>query len=306
MTSIMQAQSTENPIAEVLEGFGARRAAYDDVFFKFNLPEIGMALLVDVIVRRKHRRRQVELRACLYAKDGATVHTEHYPLSSLKRDDEGALVIANAWLGPGGSRGSVGPISWDLVFVPTGPLLDPQVTGNLRPFDLRLRSVPDVLISGNVSVEAHGYTFSHEPGTIGTLFGRRLPDRWYWVSANAFRAPGISLECMLLDSRVFGMPFTHARIGYFHLRTPSSTVTLLHPLTGQLHIAGDRTSFQVTARHRHDPPISVQCSAPETRYHHLGDRIYTTLLGTCEVDGLTIADGTAGLGHREPLRQAAR
>jgi hypothetical protein len=304
MTSIMQAQSTDDPIAEVLDGFGARHAAYDNVFFKFNVPEIGMALLVDIIARRKHRRRQVEVRACLYTPDGATVYTESFPHSSLKRDGDGAVVVANTWIGPTGSRGAVGPVSWDLVFQAAGPLLDPQVTGAIRPFDLRLRSVPDVTISGNVGVEHHGYTFSHEPGTVGASFGRRLPDRWYWVSANSFREPGVTVECMLLDSRVFGLPFLRARIGYFHLRASTTTMTLLHPLTGHLRLAGDRTAFQVTARYRHDPPVTVHCSAPEARYHHLGDRIYTTLLGTCEIDGLALAEGTAGLAERELLRHA--
>lgn len=303
MTSVMQAQSTADPIAEVLDGFGVRHAAYDDVFFKFNLPEVGMALLVDLIVRRRQRRRVVEVRACLYAPAGVTTAVEHFPLSALKRERDGAMTVASTWLAPGGSRGSVGGLSWDLVFQANGPLLDPQVAGAIRPFDLRLRSVPDVLVSGNVRVAKRGYTFSHESGTVGTSFGRRLPDSWTWVSSNSFKDPGVSFECMLMESRVFGLPFWRARVGYFHLRTPNTTVTMLHPLTGQVRVAGDRTEFHVTARHRHAPPIIVHCLAPETRYHDLGNRIYTTLLGTCEIEGLTIADGTAGLGEREPLRR---
>lgn len=302
MASVMQAQSTADPIAEVLEGFGARHAAFDDVFFKFNLPEVGMALLVDMMVRRRHRRRVVEVRACLYTKDGATIAVAHYPLSTLKREREGAITLANTWLAPGGARGAVGEISWDLVFQAHGPLLDPQVGGAIRPFDLRLRSVPDVLISGNVRVARHGYTFSHESGTVGTSYGRRLPDSWYWVSSNTFKDPGVAFECMIMESRVFGLPFLRARVGYFYLHTATTTLTVLHPLTGQVRLVGDRTQFRVTARHRHEPPIIVQCSAPETRYHDLGDRIYTTLLGTCEIEGLTSADGTAGLAEREPLR----
>jgi hypothetical protein len=301
----MQAQSTADPIAEVLGGFSARRAAFDDVFFKFNLPEVGMALLVDVMVRRRHRRRVVEIRACLYHQDGPTLVVEHFPLSTLKREQDQAITVANTWVAPGGSRGAVGAISWDLVFQATGPLLDPQVAGAIHPFDLRLRSVPDVLVSGNVRIGPHGYTFSHEAGTVGTAFGRRLPNSWSWVSSNAFQAPGVSFECMMMESRVFGLPFLRTRVGYFHLRTPTNTVTLLHPLTGQVRVVGDRNEFSVTARHRHDPPITVHCSAPETRYVDLGDRMYTTLMGTCEIDGLTIADGLAGLGEREPLRRHA-
>ncbi|MBA3824064.1 MAG: hypothetical protein H0X24_09215, partial [Ktedonobacterales bacterium] len=208
------------------------------------------------------------------------------------------------WVSATGSRGSVGGLTWDLVFGASGPVLDPQVAGAIRPFDLRLRSVPDVLMSGNVGHERHGYTFSHEPGTVGVSFGRRLPDHWYWVSVNAFREPGVAFECMLMESRIFGLPFWHATVGYVHLRTPTTSMTLLHPLTGQVRLRGDRTAFTVTARHRQDL-ITVHCAAPETRYHHLGARVYTTLLGTCEIEGISLAEGTAGLAEREPQRPSA-
>ena len=306
MTSVIHVQSLTDPISEVLGGFGERRAAYDDIFFKFNVPEIGIALLVDIIARRKGRRRIVEVRAALYTAEGATVAVEHYPASTLRRDRDGSIAIGNTWLGATGSRGAVGALNWDLVFGASGAVLDPQVAGAIRAFDLRLRSVPDVLMSGNVGHERHGYTFSHEPGMVGVSFGRRLPDHWYWISANAFQAPGVAFECMLLESRIFGLPFWHATVGYFHLRTPTNTITLLHPLTGQVRLQGDRTDFTVTARHRQDL-ITVHCAVPETRFLHLGDRIYTTLLGTCEIAGVSLAEGAAGLAEREaPRRDAAR
>lgn len=303
MTSVIQEETAADPIAEVLAGFTRRRAALDYAFFKFNLPERGMALLVDFIVRR--RRRQAQLRATLYTAEGGSHYFADFPLSALRREKDGGVTLGGAWLGAGGSRGAVGPISWDLVFTPSGPLVDPQVFGAVRPFDLRLRSVPDALISGNVSQAKHGYSFAREPGMVGTYYGRRLPNHWYWVSANAFEHPGVALECMLLDSTIFGLPFLRARVGYFHLRTPDSTVMLMHPLTGRIKLSGERNDFRVVAQPRHGPPIVVHCSAPEARFHHLGERIYTTLLGNCEIEGLTSADGTAGLERREWPRAAA-
>lgn len=303
MASVMQVQSVANPIVAALAGFGRRQVAYDCAFFKCNVPELGMALQVEFMLRDRHRRRMVEIRVSLFATDGAQVHTAVYPASTLQEEDDGAITVANCWLGPLGSRGSVGPISWDLVFQATGPALDPQVAGAIHPFDLRLHTVPAMLVSGNVGFLQHGYTFSHENGALGTMFGRRLPDHWYWVSASAFAQPGVVLECILFDSRIFGWPFLRAKVGYFHLSTPDQQITLLHPLTSHLRIDGDRTAFTITARPRHGEPIIVRCAAPAALYHHLGDRIYTALLGRCEIIGLSVAEGVAGLAEREPANK---
>lgn len=302
MASELQDESAADPIAAVLMGFGRRRAALDYAFFKFNLPERGIALLVDFIARP--RQRLAQMRATLYTPEGAQHHTADFPFSALHREKSGGVTLADSWLGATGSRGAVGPIAWDLAFDSATSLVDPQVLGGVRPFDLRLRSVPDLQFSGSVSVARRGFSFAREPGMVGAYFGRRLPDHWYWVSANAFDQPGVSVECMLLDSTIFGLPFLRARVGYFHLRTPTSSVMVMHPLTGRVKLTGERTDFRVVARPHGGQPIVVHCSAPETRFRHLGDRVFTTLLGTCEVEGLGLADGTAGLERREWPRGA--
>ena len=48
--------NTQNPLSaieEVFHNYGQRRAALDYAFFKLNLPEHDVALLVDFIVRRR-------------------------------------------------------------------------------------------------------------------------------------------------------------------------------------------------------------------------------------------------------------
>ena len=301
MASVMQAETVADPIAGVLAGFGSRRARIDYAFIKFNLPERGMALLIDFIVRRP--RRQIQIRLSLYTPSGGMVHKADYPLSALKIDEQGHLAIADSWLSADGSRGAVGPISWDLVFQSTGPLLDPRIIGRLQPFDLRLRSAPEVLVSGSVRVERQGYSFSHEPGMVGSFHGRRLPDQWYWISANAFEEPGVTLDCMMLHSSIFGLPFWRTRVGYFHLHTPSATYLVMHPLTGRVRLSGDRHDLQITVRPRQEEIITVHCVAPEERFHLVGDRTYTTLVGMCTIDGIATAERTAGIAQREAPRR---
>lgn len=298
MASAMQVQAVANPVVTVLAGFGQRQLAYDCAFFKCNVPELGMALQVEFVVCRRQRRRMVEIRVSLFATDGAQVHTALFPASTLRHEEDGAITVANCWIGPLGSRGLVGPISWDLVFQATGPALDPQVAGAIQPFDLRWHTVPALLVSGNVGFQQHGFTFSHENGALGVMFGRRLPDHWFWVSASAFAQPDVALECLLFDSRIFGWPFPRVKVGYLHLRAPGQEITLLHPLTSTIRIVGDRTAFTITARPRQGDPIIVHCAAPEALFHHLGDRVYTTLLGRCEIVGVSVAEGVTALTER--------
>ncbi len=301
MASVMQAQPAVNPIAEVLAGFGAHRSRIDHAFIRFNVPERELAMLVEVTMRRRQRRRVVEVCASLHTPSGASVYRASYPRSAIHTEPTGALSIGNLWLGAEGSRGVVGHISWDLVFRAAGPLVEPHVvSGLLRPFDLRLRSVPDALVSGDLSVSGHRYSFSQEPGTISAFHGRRHPDRWQWISANAFDQPGISIECMMLDSTIFGLPFLRARVGYFHLRTPSSTLTLMHPLTGHVRIEGERHQLSIAAHSRQGPEISVRCSVPATSFAHLGEGIYAALLGDCIIDGIAQATRTTGIVERVP------
>lgn len=299
MASVLQARPLVDPIAEVLEHFGERRVTFENTFFKFNVPERGMALLVDFTTRRRQRRRVIELRATFFGPSGAASHVASYPLSALRHEADGSITIGTNWLGPTGSRGAIGPVSWDLVFQSSGPLVDPQVGGAIRPFDLRVRSVPDALLSGSFSIEHHGYSFANEPGTIGLYYGRRLPDHWIYLSANAFETAGVSLECVMLRSSIFGLPILRTHVGYFHLHTPEINLTLLHPLTGKIRQVGDKHSLQITARSHQSDPITIHFYAPEARFHHLGDRLFATLLGTCHIEGIAVADGTAGLTERK-------
>ncbi len=110
------------------------------------------------------------------------------------------------------------------------------------------------------------------------------------------------MECLIISSRVFGLPFLRARVGYFHLRTPSSVLTVLHPLTGQIRLMGSRHAFSLAVRQRHGPPIIAHCAAPDARFHHRGNRMHLTLLGTCAIEGLGVADGVTAVSARETRR----
>jgi hypothetical protein len=303
MASVMQAQSAADPIAEVLAGFGTHRARIDHAFIKMNLPERDLALLIEIAMRRRQRRRVAEVGALVQSAGEPLVQRASFPRSSIHLDADGALNVANLWLGAQGSRGTIGPISWDLVFQAAGPLVEPHVIGGiLRPFDLRLRSVPDALISGNLSVGGQRFSFSHEPGTVSAFHGRRNPDRWVWISANAFDRPGVSVECVMLDSSIFGLPVLRARVGYFHLHTPETTMTVMHPLTGQVRVEGKQEDLTIMVRPRQGMPIVVHCVAPPASFRDFGDNVFATLLANCAITGIAQAHHTTGIVSHSSTR----
>src|SRR5947209_20084820 len=105
--------NTQRPfsaIEEVFHNYGRRRAALDYAFFKLNLPEHDVALLVDFIVRRRVGIAHVPV--SVHAPLGAGVPPSEIPLDrfvirSMTTPSEGAHIADNS---PGavGSPGTVG------------------------------------------------------------------------------------------------------------------------------------------------------------------------------------------------------
>ena len=119
---------------------------------------------------------------------------------------------------------------------------------------------------------------------VGVYYGRRLPEHLYWLSANDFSDKNIVLECALMNSTIFGLPFTRMSVGYFHLRTPETTMTIMHPLTGHIDVQGTREELLITTRSRHNAPITAHFTASAANFQPLDDNMVITLIGTCEIE----------------------
>lgn len=296
-----------SPIEQVFHNYGRRRAALDYAFFKLNLPQHEVALLVDFIIR--HRAGIVQVRVNIHAPTGGGVSFLELPLDrlaigSMTMPDQGARVGDN-WLGTAGSRGAVGDIAWDLTFQPVSSLLYPQIKliEPLRPFDLSLQSVPDVRFSGMVRIGGQRYEVSGARGMVSSYFGRALPEQWFWISCNTFDREDVALECVVSRTALYGGP-VHLETGYFSVRTAEGSQTILAPVNGSIQLKGTREAFTITARPRRGTAAyTLQCSASTRDYHDLGDRICNTLIGSCALTGIASANRTAGLEERMPGRR---
>lgn len=169
------------PVEQVLGGFGTRRAALDFAFFKMNLPEHAVALLVDFVVRRDRGIAQV--RASLHAPSHGGVHWVEHPLSACQlapgRGDA-QVSIGRCTIGAGGSAGTVGPVSWELAFRAYGRALVPlpEALEPLRAIDMFLRSAPHVLLSGALTLRGTPVLVREAHGMVASYHGRALPPRW--------------------------------------------------------------------------------------------------------------------------------
>ncbi len=304
MSSVMQAQTMLNPISDILAGFTRRKQTVDTVFFKMTIPERHEAILISFAIRHHHRQHRLDVQATYINAEQCITGVTNFPISSIEYDATGTISVGNCSIGPNGSRGPVGQhgssksISWDFAFNTKGPLVDPQVAGPIKPFDIRFMTVPDVIFSGDIAVNQLFISFSHEPGFIGTYFGRRLPDTMYWISTNMFDQSGTSLECVMVESRIFNIPFLHASIGYFYLHTPSSDTTILHPLTGSIRLEGNQTERFIHARTRQHTQFHVRCLGASEHFYAIGNHFQINLFGACEVAGIGSASDLVTISER--------
>ena len=299
---------SDDAVSEALGDFGTRRGALDYGFFKLNVPGAGVALLVDFIVRRG--RGLLEVRASVHAPSGSGVHRCLEPLEAVRLERPGAaaaLVVAGAgWLGARGSQGTLGPVSWNLAFRASGPSLRPlpEFLARLGPTDMVLASAPEVRLDGEISLGDARFPVRDAPGLVSSYHGRRLPDRWLWISCNAFDRGGVAVECMVLSTRLYGLPGTTFETGYLDVRAGDLRETLVAPIDGSLRVERRPDGFRVLGRRRGAArEVRLACRAGEDGWHDLGEGIRNTLLGDCELEGVARAAGTAGLEERSESGQ---
>ena len=275
-----------DPLRDDLE---SRNAPLEYWFIKLHAGEL--AFLVDYIVRRAAGRSEV--RVSLWIGDRGRVVRTYAPGRAAGVE----VVIGDDRFGVDHCVGAGEDVSWDLRYgvgpgraAPRVPLLD-------GAFDMSLVSRPRTVFDGSVTVAGVRYDVAAAPGSVTHYWGRRLPDRWHWISANSFGDADLTLECVLLRTRLWGRrPALSA--GYLWTSEAGRDRLLVSPLTGLITVAGPRTDYALTARGPRGT-TRLRCSAPPGRYNDLGEGIHQTLLGRCEVVGRDLADPRAGLEHRD-------
>ena len=193
-----------------------------------------------------------------------------------------------------------GNVRWHLSLQPASDRIRPQIfpAEQLGLFDMSLESAPTVTFNGWISHRGEQYPVMDALGTVSHYWGRGLPVDWWWISANQFNIGGISVECTVLRSRVWGSP-VHVPLGYLYYRNGSHSRLLISP-PASLAVTGTPDAFEVRAVSLRGRQIGLKAKARD--YASLGDSIINTLTGDLELweGGRLVAQarGTAALERK--------
>jgi hypothetical protein len=278
-----------------LDDLEARSAPIEYWFFKFNLD--GLAFLVDFILRGD--RDHGEVRISLWVDGRGRVEHAYLPTWSTKTP---FVTIGDCSFNAGSSRGAVEDVEWDLSYeldpVRVHPARPPMSW--LHPFDADIINRPRATFAGTVRVGDRHFSVPETPGLVSHYWGRRLMDEWWWISANQFDEPGFALEAIVARTRLWGLRRPSAKIGYLWLQSPNSSHMVISPLNGLISLTGAPHEFTLVSRSITGRSVRVSCTAPVDSYNDLGEGIRQTLMGSCAIEGLATASGSAGLERREP------
>jgi hypothetical protein len=257
-----------------------------------------LAFLVDFIIRRG--LNTAEVRVSLWVDGLGKVERLGSPNWRARGERVG---IAECTFGPEGSKGRVADIEWDLHHELGDSRIEPAVPPIrwLHPFDMEIASRPRAKFSGQVRVADRTFPCVDVPGLVSHYWGRRLPDRWWWVSAYPFEGNDIAIEALLAHTRVWNSARVAMNAGYLWIEDRGHRQLVIHPLNGLIRVKGSPESFILKARRLGRPDLIVRCSTSPSPYSDLGEGIMQTLLGTCLIQGVGEARGTAGLEFRSQM-----
>ena len=276
-----------------MDDFSPRGAPVEYWFWRFRAGDLSF--LVDFIVRQD---RDAEVRVSVWVRgEGRVARVADHRATAA----ESGITIGERVFDRHGSRGGVDDIRWDLSWVPGGTLVDPSppVLGRLHALDLEIRIRPFARFSGSVTVGGEAFTIDDVPGALTHYWGRRLPDRWWWISASEFEgAPDMRLEAIVLRSSLWGRGRLPLDLGYLWVSDGRGSDLTISPVTGILRSRALGGGIQIDSLNARGRRHRVRASALETSFNDLGEGIRQTLLGDLECDGSRAVAGTVGLESR--------
>lgn len=273
------------------EDLASREAPLEYWFIKLHAGDL--AFLVDFIARRA--TGEGEVRLSLWVRGAGRVEHLRTVTWGTVRD---RVTMGDCTFTSNTSCGSIADIEWSIDYDGGGSRVAPRVPvlSRLHPFDLELLSRPRSRFTGHVTVAGERFDLDNAPGSVTHYWGRRLPDRWHWISANAFGDTDLVVEGVLMRTRFWGArPVMTA--GYLWTAEAGREHTLVSPLNGVIVLSGHPFDFMVLGR-RWGRTTRLRCTAESTTYNDLGEGIHQTLLGTCTVVTRGLTDRHAGLEHR--------
>jgi hypothetical protein len=269
-------------------------AAVEYWFWKLHVG--NLAFLVDVIIRR--RTATAETRISLWVADGPRI--EHAP-SALFSAQPRLVTTEHAELTPTGSRGTVADITWDLWW-DRGAQVIPALSRPIeatRALDIWLELYPRTAFSGSVTIGSVRYEIDGLPGVFMHYWGRRLADRWLWVSASRFDDDvARRVEVLVPRSRMYGRIPNPMPVAFAWLGSGAGDELVISPLNGLVRHRRRGTGWVISVASLRGRRHSLVLDKGIAAANDLGEGIIQTLRGNLTVDGIAAATATVGVETR--------
>ncbi|HEX5014802.1 MAG TPA: hypothetical protein VFV72_11670 [Candidatus Limnocylindrales bacterium] len=278
-------------------------ARLDYWFWKFHAGDL--AFLVDLIVRRATGRAEVRVSQWLRGA-GRVIHAETQDWSA----EPGRVRIGGATLQPGRCVGSADDVSWDLTWS-QGQVLSPLrgVIARLEPFDTTLVVWPCAVFDGSVDVGGERFDVTDLRGTFYHYWGRRLADRWIWLSATQIDDhPDLRVEGLFAArTRLYGRVAAPMPISLLWMIDEGRPRELVSAVNAMIRVSADPARVTVHARGILGARHRLTASWGDVPPNDLGEGIIQTMHADLTVDGMSAAPRTVGLevrGYPSPLGPA--
>lgn len=277
-----------------MDDFECRGSPLEYWFWKVHYGDL--AFLVDFIVRR--RTGPAETRVSLWVRGRGRVARA---LSSSWSAHGSRIEIGPQEFHAGGSQGEVDDVAWHLDWEPGHALVDPRprAFGPFHPIDMELLVRPQARFNGSVTVAGDTFAFAEAPGIVAHYWGRRLPDRWCWISATEFEHdPDRRLESVVATSRLWGRGRLLVPVGYLWISDGQRAELTLSPITGLIRQRRENDSLVIDTMRVDGRRHRVRAEAPASAFNDLGEGIRQTLIADLECDGRRAVAGRVGLEFR--------
>ena len=276
-------------------------AALDYWFWKFHVGDL--AFLVDVIIRRRTGSSETRVSYWL-RRTGSVLHETASAWSA----DATVISVGRTELRPGRSVGMAGDVRWDLQWSPGSTLVSPLrgLIARLEPFDTSMVVWPRARFTGTVQIGAERFDVQDVPGAFTHYWGRRLLERWVWLSATQFDGqPQRRLEGIVGGrSRLFGRLPSPVPISILWMTDGVRDEEIASAVNGIIRSMVTQTGVTIDARRLGGPRHHIVATWGEVPPNDLGEGIVQTMHADLTFDEISAVPGSVGLevrGHPHPL-----
>ena len=280
-------------------------AALDYWFWKFHVGDL--AFLVDVIIRRRTGTSETRVSYWLRG-DGRVLHETGASWSA----NATVISVGGTELRPGRSVGVAGDVGWDLQWSPGSTLVSPLrgLIARFEPFDTSMVVWPRARFTGTVQVGSERFEVQDVPGAFTHYWGRRLLERWVWLSATQFDGqPQRRLEGIVGGrSRLFGWLPSPVPISILWTTDGLRDEEIASAVNGIIRSRVTENGVTIDGWRLGGPRHRIVATWGEVAPNDLGEGIVQTMHADLTFDEMPAVPGSVGLevrGYPHPLSSGA-